>query len=207
MTSHIILIRHGQTAANVEQLWHGWTDTPLTTLGQQQAALIGQRIKTEHPDTHALYASPLQRAQHTAQAIGTALNLQVQTVDNIKEYGIGVLEGQSFQNLKHEHDFFNRIENDLNYSPAEGESVTDVATRMSQALRELATRHQGEKVIAVSHGAAMALGLASLVDQDIDAWHNYVFANTSVTELKISDPTQPAELVSFNSADHLEALL
>ncbi len=200
METHIILVRHGQTPANIDKLWHGWTDTPLTDEGKQQAQKAGARLASEHLDITAVYASPLQRTKDTASAIAQALAHNVKLHPGLKEYGVGVLEGVSFNDLHKKHDFFAKVSRDRHYAPDGGESIQQVAERVTKALEEIAEQHRGEKVVAVSHGAAMALALACIIDNDPYAWDKYFFHNTGITELIISD--QP-RLIRFNCYAHL----
>lgn len=201
--THLILVRHGQIQANIDKRWHGWTDSALTDIGHTQAERAAARIATEHPDIAAIYASPLQRAFNTAQKIAAALGLEVTPEPRLKEYGIGVLEGVSFGDLHREHNFFNQIDADAHYAPEGGESISQVSQRVSQAIAELQARHPGQKILAVSHGAAMALALANLLEGDFYAWNNYHFQNTAVTEVRLG---QPPQLVRFNCISHLEGL-
>ncbi|HVL02658.1 MAG TPA: histidine phosphatase family protein, partial [Dongiaceae bacterium] len=163
--THLILVRHGQIQANIDKLWHGWTDSALTEEGHRQAERAAARIAAEHPDIRAIYASPLQRAFNTAQKIANVLGLEVVPEPRLKEYGIGILEGVSFGDLHREHNFFQQIDASPDYAPEGGESITQVSERVHAAIRDLQQRHAGEKILAVSHGAALALVLAKLFDQ------------------------------------------
>ncbi|MAR90652.1 MAG: histidine phosphatase family protein [Pseudomonadota bacterium] len=202
-TTHLILIRHGQIQANVDKRWHGWTDSHLTELGIAQAERVAQRLHREHPDISAIYASPLRRTQQTARLIADILELDVVEEPRIKEYGIGIWEGETFADLHSKHGFFKAVEADPHYAPEQGESIAQVGTRVTQALQSFLDRHPGEKVVAVSHGAAMALALAGLFHQDWYAWGQYYFMNTSVTEVRLGEPP---ELIRFNCVAHLEGL-
>lgn len=202
--THLILVRHGQIQANIDKCWHGWTDSALTDEGHRQAERAAARIAAEHPDIRAIYASPLQRAFNTAQKIAAALGLEVMPEPRLKEYGIGILEGVSFGDLHREHQFFQQIDANPAYAPEGGESITQVGDRVRAALLELRQRHTGEKILAVSHGAAMALALADLLEQNLYAWGNYHFLNTAVTEVHLG--TSP-QLLRFNCVSHLEPLL
>ena len=200
METHVILVRHAQIQANVDKLWHGWTDSLLTEEGHRQAAKAAQRIAREHQDIKAVYASPLQRTRDTAVAIASALNHEVTVHDGLKEYGIGELEGASFNDLRRVHNFFDLVAADPRYAPPGGESISDVSERVMAALAEIAARHRGEKVVAVSHGAALALALAQLLDGDSYAWDKYFFHNTAVTEVIIAEEPR---LLRFNCYAHL----
>ena len=202
-TTHLILIRHGQIQANLDKRWHGWTDSALTDMGITQAERVAERLHKEHPDISALYASPLQRTFNTAQKIADILQLEVITEPRIKEYGIGVWEGETFSDLHSKFNFFQQVNANPDYAPEQGESIAAVGDRVSTALQSFLSRHPGEKVVAVSHGAAMALGLAGLLDKDWYAWNKYQFLNTSVTELALG---QEPKLLRLNCVEHLAGL-
>lgn len=199
--THLILIRHGQINANVEKRWHGWTDSSLNETGKKQAERAAARIAEEHPDVKALYASPLERTRHTAEAIARILNLELVLEPNLKEYGIGVLEDEFFLDLEHKHGFFSRIRTDLDFAPEGGESVNQVTDRITQAFERFLQQHRGEKILAVSHGAVMALGLARLLHNNPLEWDRYYFQNTSVTEVTLGNSPQ---LLRFNCIQHLK---
>lgn len=201
--THLILIRHGQIQANIDKRWHGWTDSALTDMGIAQAERVAQRIQQQHPDVSAIYASPLQRTFNTARKIAEILQLEVIEEPRIKEYGIGVWEGETFSDLHKKYEFFQQVDADPDYAPEQGESIAQVGDRVSTALQAFLLQHPGEKVVAVSHGAAMALGLAGLFDQDWYAWNKYQFLNTSVTEIRLG---ATPELLRLNCVEHLEGL-
>ncbi len=56
-------IRHAQSLANVDKVIAGQADSPLTSTGREQAIAIRPNI----PVYDAVYSSPLQRANGTAQ--------------------------------------------------------------------------------------------------------------------------------------------
>lgn len=199
--THLILIRHGQINANVEKRWHGWTDSSLNDTGKQQAERAAARIAEEHPDISVLYASPLQRTRHTAEAIARMLNIDLVLEPDLREYGIGVLEDEHFLDLEHKHGFFTRIRSDLDYAPEGGESINQVTQRIGSAFERFMQQHQGEKILAVSHGAVMALGLARLLHNNPLEWDRYYFHNTSVTEVTLGLTPQ---LLRFNCIQHLQ---
>ena len=65
------------------------------------------------------------------------------------------------------------------------------------------TLELSQDILVVSHGAALAIALAGLVDGDITKWQNYYFGNCSLTELHL-DP-KPT-LGQLNSSAHLASL-
>ena len=172
----LILVRHGETSANVEGIWHGSIDTQLTERGMRQA----------------------ERSRERSDALG----LETRIEPDLTEYHLGSLEGVSYRELTAKHRLFERMREDPDHAPGGGESPRQVAERYAGALRRIAAAHPGETTIVVAHGGALTLGLALLVDGDVNSWRR-AMANCAVTDL-VLDP-EP-ELVSFNHTDHLEGL-
>ena len=187
--SRLILIRHGQIAANASGHWHGATDTALTELGRRQAVLVGERLRLETAADQyrpvAVVASPLARTRHTASAIAQALGMPFAIENDLREYAIGELEGTHFQTLIDEHRFFERVQADHDYAPPGGESVAAVGRRVIDVLARLAARHHGGDVIVVGHGAAIGVALGSLLHADPTRWTQYGIKNCSLTELQM----------------------
>ena len=81
-----------------------------------------------------------------------------------------------------------------------GDSINTVAARIVPALQRI-HEHEGSGVVAVvSHGAALGIALASLLDENPMAWRNYHVDNCSITELRL---VPHAELGEFNQTSHL----
>ncbi len=202
MTHSLLLIRHGQIAANAGGRWHGATDSPLTRTGRRQAARVAQCVRARWGDIAAHLFEPDDPVPDTAQAIGNALSQPVINVDDdLREYGIGELEDTTFAALQSEHDFFRRIKEDPDFAPPGGDSINAVARRIVPALQRIYAIDDSARPIAVvSHGAALAIALATLLDADANHWTNYHVDNCSVTELLL----EPEPLIAaFNSTEHL----
>jgi len=58
----LVLIRHGESAWNLENRFTGWTDVDLTPLGVEQAKISGRLLKAEGYDFDLCYTSVLKRA-------------------------------------------------------------------------------------------------------------------------------------------------
>src|SRR5262245_19337318 len=154
--SRLLLVRHGQIAANVTRRWHGSTDEDLTDLGREQARIVAAHVAQKHPHVVAVYTSPAQRARNTATPIAASLGLPLVVAPGLVEYGIGVLENELYDDLVNKHRFFEQTDADLTWAPAGGESLGAVGARVVATWREIAGAHPGGDVLAVSHGAAIA---------------------------------------------------
>lgn len=70
----LVLIRHGESLWNKENLFTGWTDVDLSETGKTEAANAGKILKAEGYDFDICYTSYLKRAIHT-------LNLALEQMD------------------------------------------------------------------------------------------------------------------------------
>jgi probable phosphoglycerate mutase len=198
----LTLVRHGETPANVEGVWHGSIDSALTARGRRQARAVARHLAARGHPVAALYASPLLRARDTAAAIAAALGVEPAIEADLREYHLGSLEGTSYRELATAHRLFERMRDEPDFAPGGGESPREVASRFAAALRAIAARHAGERVVVVAHGGALTLGLGLLVDGDFSVWRR-VMDNCAVSDL-VLEPA-PA-LLCFNEKGHLAAL-
>jgi len=196
----LTLVRHGETPANVEGIWHGSMDTPLSSRGRAQARRVASYLAETRSEAAALFASPLQRARHTASAIAQRLDLEVQVEADLREYDLGRWEGRSYRELGEQHHLFERMKADPDWNPGGGESAREVALRLAGALQRIARGFAGKRVIVVSHGGALTLALGWLVDRDPSTWRR-VMSNCGVTDLSLG---AAPELLCFNETAHLE---
>lgn len=195
-------MRHGETSANTDGVWHGSLDTPLTPRGAQQAARVAGHIAGAFPEVTAVYTSNLQRARHTAEAIAVELGLTPRVDEGLREYHLGSWEGKSFADLYHQENFFHHIKTDPDFAPHGGESPQEVADRLTGALRAIAAGHLHERVVVVTHGGALSMAMGALIDGSYAKWHS-VMDNCAVSELAF-DPAP--ELLTFNFTEHLTDL-
>jgi broad specificity phosphatase PhoE len=198
----LTLVRHGETPANLESVWHGSVDTPLTERGVAQAERVASYLAEHHSEASALYSSPLQRAQKTAAPIGRELGLENSVEADLTEFHLGSWEGVSYAELATTHKLWENMSRDPDFAPHGGESPSQVAQRFSGVLRDLCERHRGERVVVVTHGGALSIGLAMLIDGVHGGWAG-VMNNCAVSEL-VLEP-QP-KLLRFNHTEHLEDL-
>jgi probable phosphoglycerate mutase len=198
----LTLVRHGETSANLEGVWHGSTDGPLTPRGREQALRVADFLGDRHADASAIYSSPLRRARETAGAIAGRLGLELRLETGLAEYHLGTWEGKSYRELHERHRLWDEMRRDPDFAPHGGESPRGVTERVTGALRRIGADHPGKRVIVVAHGGALSLALAAILDGDYTRWRR-VMANCAVSELVL----EPApELLSFNHTGHLDGL-
>jgi broad specificity phosphatase PhoE len=181
--ARLLLVRHGQTAWNVERRFLGRTDIPLDATGEAQAARLGQRLAAERFD--ALWASPLARARQTAAVLG-----QPRTTAGFIEMDMGELEGLSGSEAPHA------------VSLPGGECLVDVQARGLRAFAELTRDLQpGQQAVVVTHQLVLATLVCHLAGAPLADFRTFMHKNTGITTVLLEERPR---LLSINDAAHLE---
>jgi 2,3-bisphosphoglycerate-dependent phosphoglycerate mutase len=96
VTATLILLRHGQSQWNLENLFTGWTDVGLTDLGREEAVVAGELLAAEGFLPTDLHTSLLKRAIHTAELTLAEMDrswIPVQRSWRLNERHYGALQG------------------------------------------------------------------------------------------------------------------
>jgi len=92
----LILIRHGQSTWNVENLFTGWVDVDLSEQGRQEAVRAGGDLLRENIVPHVAFTSVLKRAIRTLWSILDVTDrmwIPVQNSWRLNERHYGALQG------------------------------------------------------------------------------------------------------------------
>jgi broad specificity phosphatase PhoE len=150
--NHLYFVRHGQSVLNEQRIFAGSTDTPLTTLGEQQAELAG--IHARPLDIDLIVSSPLSRTLDSARIIAGMIGYpaeKILTNPLLKERSLGSLEGKSW-------DVFD--EDDSPYPDVETEGQLLLR---AQAALEYLRGLPAENILVVGHGS-FSLALRTAID-------------------------------------------
>ena len=152
----LILVRHGQSLANAQDLFAGHSDFDLSEIGFRQARRAADWIAA-HEQVDVIYSSDLLRAYHTATTIGKHLGLPIISDEGLREIFAGEWEGLSFPFIaEHYADAFDVWRN--NYSaarPVGGESTAEVYRRIVPHVLALAERHEGKTLLLATHATVI----------------------------------------------------
>lgn len=182
------LVRHGQTDWNLEGRYQGQSDVPLNAAGRVQAQLAADRLEGTHLD--AIYASDLRRASETAEIIAARLGLPVKFDPRLREINQGEWEGQLVAEIQQKYTdlWHQRGEDALALRPPGGETVGEVAGRVTTALTEIAAQNPRGTLLIVSHGLALATVLCRV--HAVSVAHAYDWIPENATPIWIHWPVQ-----------------
>ncbi len=182
----LILVRHGETEGNAQQVWHGSLDAPLTPRGRLQVAATAKRmagVQQAYPIS-AFYVSPLPCARSTAQAIAQAIGIEPQIDPELREFDLGDWEGRTFRDLKETEDLWTHWSADPHFAPPNGESPRSFNRRVVEALQRLVQQHAGQTVLVVTHGGVICNVLATWLGAGPDAWRDWDPHNCAISILR-----------------------
>jgi probable phosphoglycerate mutase len=163
LAAPLYLLRHGETAWNLERRMQGSKDSALTARGRAQAVAMGRALAIElarDPGPTVFRRSPLGRVRETALIIGRTLGLDPadwRDDPRLAELGYGTWEGSTWAEIELEHpDAMARWRADPEgFCPPGGETHFELRRRAAAALAEIIA--SGTRTVVVSHGVSGAV--------------------------------------------------
>jgi probable phosphoglycerate mutase len=148
----------------------------------QQAQRAADRI-AELKTVDAIYASPLERARETAAPIGVARGMKVQIDKGLLECDFGDWTGAELKNLMKLPEWNTVQRAPSTFRFPNGESFTEMQTRMVSTLDRLRAAHPGGTIVCVSHADTIKAAVAHALGTHIDLFQRIVISPASVTAI------------------------
>ncbi|MFT5195557.1 MAG: broad specificity phosphatase PhoE [Cellvibrionaceae bacterium] len=186
----LLLIRHGQTQANVEGRFYGRSDSPMTPTGHAQVQATAERLK-DRPVCH-LYSSPAIRAKGTAEILNKQWKIPLTLDERLWEIDHNRWELMTAAEIQTTYptDWANFIAGgNMDTAHHGGETQAEVAERGCLFLDELKTRHagNGETIALAAHGGFLQILLCELLGTANRSYWPYRFQNAGVAEVIMYD--------------------
>jgi len=201
-TTRVYLIRHGATTLSAEDRFAGATDVDLSDEGRDQARALGARLATEN--IAALYASPMRRTVETATLVGAPQDLEPQLEDGLREIDHGHWEGLTRREVeaRFADEYVNWEQDPFTFAPDGGEPGIGVTARALPVLRQVITRHAGQRVAIVSHKATIRLLLCMVLGIDARGYRDRLDQSPAcLNVVDFKDPVR-ARLMVYNDTSH-----
>jgi probable phosphoglycerate mutase len=156
-TTHVLLIRHGQSLGNAEGRFGGHTDTRLSPRGLEQAFATAQALAAEHLD--AIYSSDLARAIETATPLAELAGIEIQPAEAFRERSVGVMEGLTFEEAaaQYPEQYAALLRRDFEHVLLGGESYRQTLDRASRKLDEIIEEHKAGRIAIVTHTGTICI--------------------------------------------------
>ena len=163
--TEIILVRHGETAWNIAEVFRGRIDIKLNKNGIKQAELLAAYLSKVK--VAAIYSSPLKRALKTAEIIADYHKTKVNIASGLIDFNYGEWQGLSHQEVKDRYKELYRewLNHPDRVKMPSGESLNDVSKRVVDAVNTVIKRSTGT-VVLVSHRVVNKVLICALLGLD-----------------------------------------
>ncbi len=202
----LVLVRHGQSEWNLQNLFTGWKDPDLTPLGVTEAKAGGRRLKARGLSFDLAMTSELSRAQKTCQLILDEIGQpQLETIRNIalneRDYGdlSGLNKAETAAKYGAEQVHIWRRSYDV--PPPGGESLKDtVARALPYFVTDILPRVMGgQRLLVAAHGNSLRalimvldrLDPKGIMDVELNTGEPIIYrlnADTSVASKEVLKP-------------------
>ncbi|MEP6742967.1 MAG: histidine phosphatase family protein [bacterium] len=208
LTTHVIIIRHGQSQGNAEGRFGGHTDTPLSARGRKQAEATARALASERFD--AIYSSDLPRAIATATPLAERVGIALEATEALRERSVGVMEGLTFEEAAEQHpeQYKALLRRDFEHVLRGGESYRQTLDRASRKLDEAIEEHKDGRIVMFAHTGTICILILHLMGA-LDApelkpvW--IATANCGIARFELRDDGF-VRVLSINDTRHLQGI-
>ncbi len=148
----LLLVRHGETEANLEKRFQGQVNYLLNSRGKRQARQLAKRLRGYR--LQEIYASDLQRAEETARIIAVSQQKSFFSHPLFREFSWGVIEGLTRKEIMSVYPSLSkRTKKDFANEPLPvQESSSCFQRRIKQASTFFQNSPENKSILLVSHG-------------------------------------------------------
>jgi broad specificity phosphatase PhoE len=191
MSLFLYLLRHGETVYSQTGGYCGELDPELTPEGAAMATAFADAYQSLK--WSAVYVSPMQRTIATAAPLCTAMGLEMQLRQGLKEIRYGAWEGQTqaYVQTQYPQDYLHWLAEPAWNPPTGGETAVEIATRASQVVTEIQEKFTHGNVLMVSHKATLRIILCMLLGIDLGRYRDRIdmpAAAVSVVKFDLHGP-------------------
>ena len=197
----LVMVRHGETPWNAEELFRGREDIPLSDRGHEQAAVLADYLGCEN--IRSLYTSPLQRAAATAVPLAERSGLEPVRVNTLTDMDFGAWQGLPLSEVRTRYPELYRTWQDRpeQVSLPGGERLDEVSGRVIPFLQD-AMRHNGDGAIAiVTHRVILKVMVCFLLGVSNASFWKFRLDTAGVTRFQVVGGR--AVLTAFNDTSFL----
>ena len=183
----VLLVRHGQTPTTGDVLPGRAKGLHLSDKGRGQAEAAAARMTAAQLKAAALYASPLERTRETAAPIAKALGLKTTADKGLLECDFGDWTGGKLKELSKLPEWRTVQRYPSGFRFPNGESFTEMQSRITGTVARLCAEHRGETIVCVSHADPIKAAVADALGTHLDLFQRIVISPCSITTIVYSD--------------------
>ena len=182
----LILVRHGETKWNVEEIFRGRIDIELNETGVREAELLAEYLSDSK--ITAIYSSPLKRALRTAEIIASHHDVEVEVAPELIDFNYGEWQGLSRQTVadRYKQLYAQWVKNPHLVKMPSGESLDDIRRRAIRLVDSLLAKYEGT-IVLVSHRVVNKVLICALLTLDNSHFWNIKVDTAGITIFTYED--------------------
>lgn len=199
----ILVIRHGESEADILNVHEGRADFNLTEKGHLQAQAMAEYVSTKY-SVERIYASTLKRAVQTATHLSEKINVPIILDEDLMEFNNGLLAGLSREEAAEKYP---RIENlPIDQSVYGQESRVEFRNRAETALAKiLAENDKDATIVIVSHGGMINQLYHTFLKLPIESNSFFGTGDTGIHEWVVREKER--YVLKANDLSHIQKIM
>jgi phosphoserine phosphatase len=201
--ARLIIVRHAESAFNLQNRIQGHQDSQLTAKGRDQARRLARRIR--HFKVDKIYSSDLGRAYSTTLEITRFLKKRRIVRDpKLREILLGDWEGRTPEEVDrlYSKGYQKWLKKPSACVIPNSEPIGRFRRRVTSRVAQIARQNKGKTVLVVTHGGVITSLLADWLEADFDrVLQGLQIENTSLTFADMTE--KKVKLWVVNDTDHL----
>jgi 2,3-bisphosphoglycerate-dependent phosphoglycerate mutase len=199
---NLLVIRHGQSEADILMIIEGRADFSLTELGHKQAKAMAEWV-SEHYSINKIFSSPLRRAKQTAEYLSNTTKVGINFDDDLMEWKNGLIAGLTQEEADEKYP-----EPKIKYPHTEmyeQESQIYFRARAETALSRIINENNDNETIAiVSHGGMINMLFKCFIESPPGSAISIANGDTGIHYWRIE--SNKRTIVFCNSQEHMKNL-
>lgn len=178
----LLIIRHGESEADILDVHEGRADFELTDRGHNQAEIMSEFVN-QYYNIDKIYCSTLKRAVQTAKHLESKTNASLIFDEHLMEFNNGLIAGLEFSVADEKYP---RIEVPIHSSVYEQESKLEFRYRAEFMLSKIISENDESSTVAVvTHGGMINQLYRSFLRLPVDSEFHFYTGDTGIHEWMI----------------------
>lgn len=198
----LLVIRHGESEADLLDVHEGRADFALTERGHRQAEAMANYVADNY-NISKIYASTLTRAKQTAQHLSDKTGIPIAFDENLMEFNNGLLAGLPRAVVREKYPEVPDLP--IDKAVYGQESQVEFRQRAENALSRILNEVEPDETIAVvSHGGMINQLYRSFFNMPVDFIYFFNTADTGIHIWSLTDKER--RVIKANFDEHTKGI-
>lgn len=198
----LLIIRHGESEADLLDVHEGRADFSLTERGHKQAEAMAEYVAA-HYELSQIYSSPLNRAKQTAQHLSDKTSVPIIFEERLMEFNNGLIAGMTRSEADEKYPYVPNLP--VHEAVYEQESELEFRFRADFMLSKIISECTDDMTVAVvTHGGMINQLYHAFLKLPLDRSLLFGTGDTGIHEWRITEKARM--VVKANYTAHADKL-